>query len=861
MSTGEHGDAAVGGAWSANLPLPSFATSFVGREHELAELRELLERDDCRLVTIVGPGGMGKTRLATEVARRLSAEYEHGALFVALDAVTAPEAVPMAIAAALHFQPTGQADPAHALGDFFRDRQLLLVLDNFEQVTAAAATVSELLARAPMVRCLVTSREVLNLREEWAFTLDGMRVPESDDGADWADFPCVQLLAERVRQTRPDFELDAEPQHVVRICHLVDGIPLGLELAASWARYMDLEEIGDEIERSLGFLETTLRNVPERHRGLEAVFQQSWELLEQSERTTFQRLSVFRGGFAREAASAVAGATLPLLATLVDKSLVRREPDGRYTVHELLRQFAEQRLASDAAALQDAEEAHTEYFLQFLVERLPGITGSDQVRVTALIARELSNLRLAWTRAVDAGRTDDLGLAAWVFFRLFQHRSQYLEAATLFGDALERLEASDDGSDAQRNVIDLVRVALAWFLVRLGRLDEAEALAQRALDGRDDNVADFLPGLGSDPHGLLGVLAMTHGRFAEAAEHGELARERAEARDDTKNQAIACYVLENAALAQGRHEEARTHAEAALQLTARTGERWFEAYVQNELGNIAQATGDLDAAHGHFEAGYAIQHDFGDPQGMALALGRLGETAFMQRQLDDAARAFRESLLLYRDIGNRGGHAQAQCGLGRVASAKGDVADARARFAQALRVAGDIGFAPLIFDTLCGVGELLLAAGDYRAAVELLSFVGQHQNVAHSIRQRSEAAIAKASGHLSQRELMRARRAGRTRELDDVLPVVTQALSQAGPAGAAVWAAVDDDASSVPSLSDREFEILRLIASGRTNPQIARELDISVGTVKWHSSQIFGKLSVKNRTEAAARVKDLGLLA
>ena len=255
--------------------LPTFATTFVGRERELAELQELCSSATARLLTVFGPGGMGKTRLAVEAARSVVNQMRDGVVSVPLQSVTDPDAVPLAVAKAVDFAAGAAGDPTEQLGAFLSDREMLLVLDNFEQVVAAAPTVSAILEAAPRVRCLVTSREVLNLREEWLFPLEGMRLPEGDSAEDLSSVPAAQLFIERAQQVRHDFDAEADAESLLRICQLVEGLPLGIELAASWTRYMDTAAIVEEIERSIDFLESTLRNVPERHRQIRAVFDQS----------------------------------------------------------------------------------------------------------------------------------------------------------------------------------------------------------------------------------------------------------------------------------------------------------------------------------------------------------------------------------------------------------------------------------------------------------------------------------------------------------------------------------------------------------------------------------------------------------
>ena len=320
--------------------LPSQTTPFVGREQELAELARLLADPGVRLVTILGPGGMGKTRLAIEAAQAQLDAFAHGVRFVPLapvapaDSAGSTNPLITALGDALDFAFQGSKSPREQLLAYLRGKEMLIVFDNFDHLLEAVDLVGDLISHAPRIKVLVTSRERLNLQEEWLFPLQGMRVPDE----------AVLLFEQHARQVQPDFDLVAERAWVIRICQLVDGLPLGIELAAAWTRLMPPQTIAQEIEGSIDFLATTLRNVPERHRSLRAVFDQSWDRLSEAEQAVLAKLSVFRGGFQREVAEAVTGTSLWLLSSLADKSLLHVTPSGRYEIRELLRQYVAEKL-------------------------------------------------------------------------------------------------------------------------------------------------------------------------------------------------------------------------------------------------------------------------------------------------------------------------------------------------------------------------------------------------------------------------------------------------------------------------------------------------------------------------------------
>lgn len=405
-----------GAAATGTSERPAEGMPLIGRETELNTLTTLLEDPKVRLVTVVGPGGIGKSRLAHEGARLLhkcqgdlrqaragTRRFAQGVCFVELAPLASPDLILSAVAGALglYFDPT--REPKAQLFRFLRAKQLLIVMDNFEHLLEATQLVSEILLNAPDVKVLATSRERLGLSHESVLLLSGMTFPEPGVPDCASDFSAVQLFVQTACRVQLDFELTPDSTtHVAKICQLVAGSPLGIVLAASWANLLSVAEIATEIAADFDFLKADLRDVPERQQSLRAVFDQSFRLLAPTEQQAFARLAVFRGGFSRESAQSIAGASLRTLAALVNKSLVSRDPlSGRYKMHELLRQYAMVKLHANPQEHDAVLDRHAHFHLEFLSSREARLrTGNPQL-AAAEIDVEIDNVRAAWQRILS----------------------------------------------------------------------------------------------------------------------------------------------------------------------------------------------------------------------------------------------------------------------------------------------------------------------------------------------------------------------------------------------------------------------------------------------------------------------------
>jgi len=862
--------------------LPLQLTSFVGRSHELTEIAELLTNSDCRMLTLYGPGGMGKTRLALQAGVKVQAHFRNGVCFVPLQSVQSIDFLVPAVADVLELPLSGQKAAAAQLLDYLQDQEMLLILDNFEQLLVspeeATGLLAEILQTAPGVTLLITSQEVLNVQEEWLYPVQGMTfptfpptLPQERALADWQEYSAIQLFAERARRVRRDFSLTEELAGVVRICQLVEGAPLALELAAAWTKTLSCETIAGEIERNLNFLTTNLRNIPERQRSMRVVFERAWQLLSPSEQDVFKRLSVFRGSFHREMAERIAGASLPALSALVDKSLLRTGSDNCYQNHELLRQYAAEQLIQSPEDVAWIYDLHCTYYTDFLHEQLTDILGGQQVEAMTRIEAELENIRAAWQWAVELNKIEAIQNAAQVLVMFYQFQSRFAEGVNVFEKAVARLDMAEPAGQQGLILAELL-VELGWLYMRVGQLENAERVSERSRQIFLKLNVSPPSGMGLDPLVPLALLAVIRGDYNKAVELGEQARQANEARADKQNLAVSKYVLAGVALARGVYEAAYSYAQQAYAVASAANNRWFMAYCLNELGNAACALNELAAAKGYYEASYAIRKAFDDPEGMAVALNRLGKIALSQQNYPEAKTLYQQSLAIYLKINDKGGLATSLTGLGSVARPTGEHDAARRYFQEALQIAADMAYTPLILSILVGVGDLLLHLGRQKRGVELLALACHHPASDRETKDRACRLLGQRQAEIPADVLAVATQNGKSADLANWVTRVQVELAmpvefelskkEAAAVGSTAAASLHPvNAALVEPLTLRELEVLQLIAEGKTNQQMAEALVISVGTAKWYTSQIYGKLNVSSRTQAVARARELALLA
>ncbi len=660
--------------------LPVQTTPLVGRTREIHAIAALLANPDVRLVTLLGPGGMGKTRLALEIGWRLVEPeafgtpwvlFPDGVYFVPLQPIDTPDNILWAVAEAVGFpfQNDGRA-PLQQLLDFFREKRLLLVMDNFEHLLEGADLVSAILQAAPGVQVLVTSRETLNLHAETVHNLDGL--PFAENIEDAPDYDAARLFMLGAQRACDDFALQPDDlPALARICALVEGMPLAILLAAAWVEVLSVHEIAEEIAHSFDFLTAEMRDAPRRQWSIRAVFEPTWQRLSEAERAVFTRLSVFRGGCTRQAAQTVTGASLPVLQALVNKAVLSRTPRGHYEIHELLRQYAADRLVA-AGEAETTCDAHCAYYAEFMHARQADLKGGErQIAALDEIDADFENVRAAWVWAVEWRRVDDLSHMEWAVWWFLNIRGRNTEGLTLFQSVLS---LSEDHVLHGR-----VMHRYAFFCMQMGHLREGDEWSDRSL-----------------------AIAR------ETGDSGELA---------------LVLRLRSGILTDLYHDVEQAHrlVDESLALCQALGDTWGVAFSLHAKGYVADEEGDYPSALSFTEEALKKARTVGDRQRIGGGLLNAGVFYSNMGEPHQALHYYQESLAVFRELNAPAGMSMVLGNMAFIARYLGDYDTALQQCEEGLALARELGLLPLVAHKLQNLADILSLAGRPDEAVERLA--------------------------------------------------------------------------------------------------------------------------------------------
>jgi predicted ATPase/DNA-binding CsgD family transcriptional regulator/Tfp pilus assembly protein PilF len=803
----------------------------IGRETEIAALGALLRRDDVRLVTLTGPGGTGKTRLALEVANRLGYAFPDGVVFVGLASAGDPSVVLPSIAHALGVRERGDRPLVEQIAAAVGERRLLVVLDNFEQITAAAADVAALLVSCPRLSALVTSRALLRIRGEREFPVPPLPVPDPTHlppPAELATNPAVALFLDRAQATKPDLGLTEEhAAAIAEICVRLDGLPLALELAAARVRLLPPAAMLPRLANRLGLLTAGPRDLPERQQTLRNAIAWSHDLLSGDEQVLFRRLAVFAGGFTLDAAEAIAGgqdgdrlsprppaplspSVLDGIAALADHSLVRRADDAggepRFLMMETIREFAAEQLAAggEEAALR---RQHAVYFDAMAEEARRGLAGPEQGHWLDTVETELPNIRAALDWMIGNGDAGAAQLMSSALLRFWEARGRLSEGRGW----LERaLALTGEEGPARARALS----AAATLARRQGDYDRAEGLYRESL--AIYRAIEDRPSIGSALNNL-GVIAMQRGDLAGAA------------------------ALYEDALGAFRTQNDRTRMAAAL----------------NNLGMVARRQEDFPRATELYREALELHRALGDRRGMGLALNNLGVVAYDRGEVARAAGLYDEALAVFRALDDQLDTALALNNLAEAVRDQGDLPRAASLFAESLTTRAEQGDRSGIAESLTGLASLAARARLGERGVRLVAAAAAIDTAlgaapAPAQREPRDRLLADLRRGMTADAFNVAWQSGAALSVPEAVALGAETAAELAKAPVAPVATAEPAAVAEVGLTKREREVLRLIVEGQSDKEIGEALFISHRTAMTHVLNILNKLGVNSRTAAAA---------
>jgi len=834
--------------------LPVQFTPFIGREQEVAAVQRLLCRKEVRLLTLTGPGGVGKTRLAVQVAATASSDYADGVHFVSLAPITDSELVVSTIAQALGVREQGSQPLLDSLKDHLGDRQLLLLLDNFEQIMSAAPVVVELLVVAPALKVLVTSRAPLHLSGEHELVVPPLSLPDMQDLPPLdrlTHFEAVRLFVERAQAVQSDFAITEEnAAAIAAICHQLDSLPLAIELAAGRIKLFPPQALLPRLTNRLKLLVGGARDLPSRQQTLRATIAWSYDLLDQAEQPLFRRLAVFVGGCTFEAAEAVCDThrdlgvdVLDAAAQLVDKSLLRQgaQTDGepRLLMLETIREYALERLAASGEE-ETILRQHATFFLALAEKAFTKMFSAEQSTWYNRLEVEHANLRAALRWTLERQEAE-MGLRlVSVLYRFWRLRNHAHEGRGWLAQVL-----SQPGAMARTAVRARALTGAGFLAFAQGDFPEAQRLLEESI---------------------------SIGREVGAAGKRYLAR--------------ALAALAHVRLSQGNPGDTRELARESLQLSQEVGEAWDTALALHHLGKATGELGDPLAARALLEESAALFRIAGDRQVLVLPIDTLGLVALQQGDYVGARAQFEEALLIAQETGAEQYHADALAHLGTVALRMGGSQQSASLYQQSLALNRVLGNREGIAGDLAGLAEVASLLGQPERSARLFGAVEKLREVGNTRisplrRAEYERIVGSIRAHLDEATFAEAWAQGCAMPLEQAIAFAVETKHESPPATVRQRTDAQEALSDLPlgtlsprspalspqrvlkqhfgGLTPREREVARLVAQGKSNRAIADELVVGISTVEAHITHIFTKLGFSSRAQIAAWAVDKGL--
>lgn len=717
------------------LPLPQ--TPFIGREFEMADVVKQFENPDCHLMCIVGPGGCGKTRLALQAALELNPRFQQGSHFVSLASVNSAGLIPSILAEHFGIKLSGQGAAMNELINYLREKNLLLVLDNLEHLLSDLSWLIKLLESCPRLFVIVTSRERLKLPAEQLLAIQGLPYPK--DEQEGHTHEAIKLFKEAAKRVGKETFSVEDDQHAIQICQQVEGNPLAIELVASWLRALTVKQLSEELTESFDVLSESYRNLASHHENPRAVFNHSWNLLNEKERRALSALSIFPSSFSLDAAKKVTGIHLPVLFSLIDKSLLRHQES--YSFHELIHFYSFEKLTLKKR--KQLEESYLHYYADFLANRELALRSDKQLDALSEISHEFGNIRTFWDLALKHQNVDVLSLALGAWVDSYSLKSYFAEGAELLAKSSEIVQ---EGVLYHR-----IQARQGRFLMRLGNYDEAKPMLEKNLTFFKQNDH---AGEASGVLLTLGTIARNQGDLAASESYYQEGLGYARRESDSWREALAINNLGIVFYRQGKSEKAKEHYEQSLHLFRKANANWATTLPLNNLGILSFLKGDLANAKRYFGENIPTFDLMGDTKGKALSLSNLGTIAYEEAEYEQAKAYHQQSLALSQDIGERWAIANDLANLGFTYTKLAELGEAKRSFLAALQRSQELGAPPMLLYVLAGLAELEYKQGNKEVALRQFVFVENHSASNKAVQDRCQKLIKAL--HISKAALKKA---------------------------------------------------------------------------------------------------------
>lgn len=792
--------------------LPVYTTSFIDREKELASLAGLLSQEGCRLLTLTGLGGVGKTRLAMQAAAQQIENFADGVFYITLTSPTSGDLIPSLLAELFHLVIFAERDLTNVVKDYLRHKAILLVMDNFEHMVQNSKILTDLLEEAPGLKMLVTSREPLNLYGEWIYEVNGMIAPPPEVQNDIESYGAVQLFLQNARRVYPGFNPSKEDLVFIgQISRLVDGLPLALILASSWVRTFTCQEITLEIEKSLDFLETSMHNLPPRHRSLRAIFDYTWSLLSEEDHRVFRRLSLFRGSFSLEAAQHISNVSALNMAAFVDHSMLHRASQGRYHISGLLRHYAFIKLQENPEDYQATLNIFCDYYAAYCQQIFTGTMHRQEEQVSKDIRTEIGNVRAAWNWAVEYNKWDSVEKFLNILAFYSEIMGRFQEVQALYQTAINKLD--ERLSPETERIRAKIQLQDAWILFVLG--DQSRSIQQanhclatcRRLEAPNE-IATALyilatfnrrlgnPGLArqqalealaifqeiyteNDTYVvaltihtkiILGLATFQSGQPEEARNILQDALQALQQTGGLYGESRVLEVLAKIALSQGKLEETEMLRMRAVEISTQIGDMRTTAILYNNLGDYYDQMGDVKKSIRYFSEAIKYAHEVGDRRLMGISLNNLAYSHIKYYQdFQAASRLYQESIGIFREIPDHLGVMYTTYDLAEGYLQAGELTSAKLNYQEALRNAFALDDLPAQLYTLYGIVHYLAVCKHTEEVVEVGTLILSHPQTDPKVKERTQNLISCLEDKISPESLHAAQQRGEAVELHDLV--------------------------------------------------------------------------------------------